>query len=130
MFLRYNLLPFIWAGFILLLSGTPGNEMPNLSFWDFLSFDTAAHAFVYAVLVVLMITGFIRQYSFLQLRYSAITFAVIIGVSYGALMEFLQLFLFSQRQASIVDIVANTVGCFAGVGVFFLIYGKGSYRTP
>ena len=78
MFLRHTFLAMFWALLILLLSALPGDDFPDLSFWSLLSFDKVVHAFFYAVLVELMIVGFIKQYTFRRLRFSAVTVSVIL----------------------------------------------------
>ncbi len=124
MFLRHNFLAIVWAMLILLLSALPGEDFPDLSFWSLLSFDKVIHAFFYAVLVELMIVGFIKQYTFRRLRFSAVTVSVILGIFYGGLIEFLQATAFRSRQGDVIDWIADTVGCLVGMLVFYAIYGK------
>ena len=124
MFLRHTFLAIVWALLILLLSALPGEDFPDLSFWSLLSFDKVIHAFFYAVLVELMIVGFIKQYTFRRLRFSAVTVSVILGIFYGGLIEFLQATAFRSRQGDVIDWIADTVGCLVGMLVFYAIYGK------
>lgn len=124
MFLRHTFLAIVWALLILLLSALPGEDFPDLSFWSLLSFDKVVHAFFYAVLVELMIVGFIKQYTFRRLRFSAVTVSVILGIFYGGLIEFLQATAFRSRQGDVMDWIADTVGSLVGMLVFYAIYGK------
>lgn len=117
----------MWALLILALTALPGEDFPDLSFWSLLTFDKAAHMFVFAVLVLQFIIGFIKQYRFRQLRYSAVRMAFVIGISYGALTELLQEFIFTGREADYMDFVANLIGAVLGVIAFRLIYGKNNY---
>lgn len=109
-----------------MLTALPGEDFPDLNFWSLLTFDKAAHMFVFAVLVLLLIIGFIKQYRFRQLRYIAVRTAVIIGIAYGALTELMQEFIFAGRSADVWDFAANTIGVLLGVIAFRLIYGKKS----
>ena len=127
MFFKYNLLAILWALFILALTALPGEDFPDLDFWSLLTFDKAAHMFVFTVLVLQLIVGFIKQYRFRQLRYKAVKVAFSIGIIYGALTELLQEFIFTDRNADIWDFVANFIGCILGVVGFRLIYGKNDY---
>ena len=127
MFFKYNLFAISWALFILVLTTLPGEDLPDLSFWSLLTFDKAAHGFVFAVLVFQLIIGFIKQYQFRQLRYKAVSIAFLIGIFYGAVTELLQEFIFTGREADIMDFVANFIGSLIGVVAFRIIYGKNNY---
>jgi VanZ family protein len=127
MFFKYNLIAILWALLILILTTLPGEDFPDLNFWSLLTFDKAAHMFVFAVLVLLLIIGFIKQYRFRQLRYIAVRTAFIIAVVYGALTELLQEFIFTDRNADLYDFIANVIGAVLGVIAFRLIYGKKKY---
>ena len=124
MFFKYNFNSIAWGLLIFILSAVPGNDFPDLSFWSLLSFDKVIHAFFYAVFVIFLIVGFIKQYSFPRLRYGAVPCALITGIAYGGTIEFLQYSVFAQRNGDIFDFIANTVGCFIGMLLFYIIYGK------
>ena len=124
MFFRYNLLGILWAILILILYGLPGQDFPDLSFWEMLSFDKFIHAFMFAVLVLLLIVGFKKQYSYKKLRYNSMKVSVGVAFIYGSLLEFFQEILFIERYSDWFDFIANTAGCFLGLSLFYLIYGK------
>ncbi|WP_296619434.1 VanZ family protein [Marivirga sp.] len=106
---------------ILLLGLTPGESMPITNVWDFLSFDKIAHFFVFAVLVFLFILGFSKQYTFLFFRYYAVPLAIGISILYGLIIEIGQTFI-PERGLEPLDILANTIGVFAGWFAFYMIY--------
>lgn len=118
MFLKYNLGAILWALVILGLTLIPGSMMPDLSFWELLTFDKAAHMFVFAVLVFQLAMGFYKQYRFRVLRYHALQSAFIFSVIYGGLIELLQGALFTDRHPDVIDFIANTIGCIAGAVLF------------
>ncbi len=124
MFFRYNKTGIFWTLLILLLCLLPGKDMPDLSFWQLLTFDKVAHVFVFAVLVFVLATGFIKQYRFRNLRYNAVKSAFIFSILYGGATEILQGILTPDRHPEILDFAANAFGCGVGVATFFLIYGK------
>ena len=96
--------------------------MPQTSLWeDLLSFDKVVHFFIFSVLVFLMIIGLSKQYSFLVLRKNAVSISLGVGILYGLLIELIQ-YLIPGRSFEITDILANTLGCFIGLGAFHLIY--------
>ncbi len=122
MFFKYNLGGFAWAIIILVLSMVPGDEMPDLSFWELFTFEKAAHIGVFAVLVFQLAMGFYKQYSFRILRYHALQAATISAVIYGGLMEVLQAVFSVGRHGDILDFVANCLGVLVGSVAFHLLF--------
>lgn len=122
MFLKHNLFTLIWAFFILLSCIIPGKELPDLTYWELLNIDKLFHLLVFCIFSFLMMKGFVKQYSFVYLRYNPIKSSLIIGVIYGGLTESLQSLSFIGRTASIFDFIANTIGCLVGIFAFGIIY--------
>jgi VanZ family protein len=123
MFFRYNLFTIIWALLILFLVLMPGKSMPETDIWDMLSFDKLAHMFVFAILTLLMIIGFTKQYTYRTFRFSPVKYALIFSISYGIILESIQM-LAPDRALEIYDYMANTIGSFTGYGLFYIIYRK------
>lgn len=122
MFLRYNVFTISWMVIILLLTLTPGKSMPRTSLWeDLLSFDKFAHLTIFAVLVYLLIIGMSKQYTYHFLKRNALVVALLAGIGYGLIIELIQL-LIPGRSFEMADILANSTGCFIGVGLFYLVY--------
>jgi len=109
--------------FIMLMCWMPGTQMVDLSFWDLFSFDAVAHMVIFGVLICSLIIGFVKQYSFPELRYHPYRWSLILGIAYGGCVELIQDFA-SERHASLVDFGANVMGCLAGLLVFILIYRR------
>lgn len=95
--------------------------MPQTDIWDFLGFDKFAHLFTFGVLVLLMIVGFTKQYKFLYLRYHAVRLSVAGCIMYGLLLELIQA-LIPGRNIEYLDMIADSVGCFLGLGLFYAVY--------
>ena len=107
---------------ILLLTMTPGENMPQTSLWDeILSFDKIAHIFIFAVLVYLMIIGLRKQYSYVFLRQYALRTSLITGIAYGLIIEIIQYYI-PGRSFELADLLADSAGCFLGLGLFFVVY--------
>ena len=123
-FIKFHLASLIWAGVILLLSGLPSSNFPNLDFWNFLTFDKFAHALFYAILVILITIGAVKHHRFSSKRSQSLVKGLVVGLTYGVLIELMQAFLFISRSADWADIVANTIGCLIGV-----IYFKWNYNV-
>jgi len=123
MFLRYNLFGILWAWAILVLTLSPKSALPPTPLWGDITFDKFAHAFVYSILVVLLIIGFKKQFTYSKLKYNAILYALAISIFYGIVLELLQIFA-KDRYVEVDDISANITGCILGFICFFLIYGR------
>lgn len=123
MFIKYNLFGILWAGIILFLSLTAQSNFPDFSWEGLLTLDKAAHLFFYAVLVVLLITGFLKQYTFRYLRKNCYWLVMLISIGYGVSLELMQaLMAQNQRMFEVADILANTAGSITGITAFFLVY--------
>lgn len=108
----YVALPGAWAALILVLTLLPPEEMPGTPTWELLSFDTAAHAFVFGVLATLSLFSLRRQTRFPALP------AVIIGSTlFGGLIEILQSSMNLGRQGEWTDLLSDGIG--AVLGGFF-----------
>lgn len=95
--------------------------MPHTDIWDVLAFDKVAHLFVFAILVLLMIVGFSKQYRYLYIRFQAIKLSLIICLAYGLLIEVAQS-LVPDRTLEYADLIADFVGCGVGYGIFYWVY--------
>jgi len=103
----YGILTLLWITVMLLLTLTPAQEMPITPAWKLLSFDTAAHAGVFAVLA-----GF----SWLWARHQpgprgGAAGVVLLGcVAFGASIEVLQYVMHLGRHAEWSDLLSDTIG--------------------
>jgi VanZ family protein len=97
---------FVWLLVITKLSTMPGLQLPK---FDLISMDKLAHAFVYAVFVVLAMWGFSRNSGQRPtFREGFISFAV--AATYGAFMEWVQGTFFPGRFFEYDDMLANAFG--------------------
>ena len=115
----------ITAIVIMILMGTPGNCFPNVtSFWDWLGPDKIVHFIVFGTLAFSMIWGYrekiISQNANAQKKSYLLT--LLLSISYGALTEILQKYIFINRYGSIYDFIADAIGCVLGVIVFFYYF--------
>jgi VanZ family protein len=116
------LAPLIWAGCILWLSLTPAP--PKIS--GVLGWDKLLHAGAYGLLSFL-----IAQFLACTDRWpSAVTLrsAWVVAVSYGALVEILQLLAQTGRTAEWWDLFADMVGAFIGCVLFRQLFNLFSSR--
>ena len=101
--------------------GMPGNDIPKLPWLEHLHFDKVVHFFLYAVFIILMIRGFKLQTSFVFLQKYSVATALLIGIFYGALLEYLQGVIFIGRTSSIDDLIANIIGSLGGILLWRII---------
>jgi len=124
MFIQHNVFAFFWAVIILVISIIPISGTVPFLLFGVLPIDTAIHLLLYSTLVFILIVGFIKQYSFVRLRYSPILFAVLFTLIYGMIIEVLQGTVILARSFEVRDILANFIGCLIGTTTYYLIYYK------
>jgi VanZ family protein len=107
---------------IIITTLLPSSSMPSLSIWEFFSFDSFAHGFLFSVLTFLMIVGLKKQYTFPRLRHYAVRTSLFVSSLFGISIEFLQHFFIPGRQGDIIDVLSNTIGCLIGILIFKWIY--------
>ncbi len=115
----------LWALFILILTGTPGELIPTVTtFWDWLKPDKVVHLFTFGVLSFLILFGVLEQYLESQHRYKYVLSAVGISLAYGLLTEVLQTYVFIGRYGSVYDFLADALGAVLGWLAFRMVFEK------
>ena len=116
-----NLWPaFVWAFVILILCIIPGNELPNLSFWNI---DKLGHAGIFGILSCLLIYGFAKQKRFQLLTLKPFLTSILFSAFYGGLIEIIQELIVYKRNGDMYDFIADTLGAIVFAWLFS-IYGK------
>jgi VanZ family protein len=106
---RAYVLAILWTIFIASSCLLPAAAFRSFSFDTLLELDKIIHFVLYAVFILLWALA-IRDISMKQ----KITL-LLIGVTYGILIEVLQSTMALGRSYDIGDIVSNTLGCIIGV---------------
>jgi len=123
--IRKQWFTLIWALFILILTGIPGDQIPKIpTFLEWLSPDKAVHLIMFGVLSYLILFGNRQQYVESRNRSYYIVIAVLISAVYGIITELLQHYVFIGRYASVFDGAANILGAAGGGLVYFLQFNK------
>lgn len=117
-----------WALLILILCSISFGSISNSPLF-FPGFDKLVHCGLFFVLSILIGCGFIRQKGWRQFKIRSGVSVLLLAVAYGALIEILQLFIFTWRSAEWDDLFADAVGigmAIFGIGVVLtaLIYEK------
>lgn len=108
----------------MLLCGLPGEDLPNIDFWEIDIEDKIAHMGVFGILGILMVYGAFRKNSHNRLSDKQTTFLIIIAVAYGGLTEILQGWLFPSRFASLSDFIADAIGAILGIVIAKKLFVK------
>ncbi|MES2808787.1 MAG: VanZ family protein [Bacteroidota bacterium] len=116
--LKYQRLTILWALFIFTICNLNLGGVGKSSFF-FEGFDKLTHCGLFFVLAVFYCNGYLRnnqQYTLTPFAAFVITFVVIV---YGAVIELLQLYVFTWRGAEWADLFCDTVG--AGMATFCIL---------
>lgn len=116
----------LWTLLILALCSMPGKSIPKFNWLEMLSFDKWVHASLFCVLQVLVMRSFAIQRDNGK---SNKVWATVLCVTYGGLLEVMQTLFFSERTGDILDFIANTVGCLAGLSLYKVLKrGRTSFK--
>lgn len=117
--LIWTLLYFIAIAFLYL---TPGDDIPDLSFWSIFEADKIAHTGVFAGFTLVMTVGFRRQRYSVPLSRKAKQLSFGVGLVYGSVLEAVQGSVAVGRYTEAGDMVANALGCAIGIVIYRFIY--------
>jgi uncharacterized protein YfiM (DUF2279 family) len=109
-----------WVLFIALITLLPGSSIPGNIDWNFLELDKIIHMIVFAILTYLGGYFFTARGKTIS---RAILSSILPAIIYGALIEFLQMFI-PQRGFDFADLTADIVGAILGVLLFKLALHK------
>lgn len=112
------MIPLIWALLILGLHAIPGSDIQLRDWTVIFHVDKVIHACMFGVLslsvfVALGKAGTIRKYK---------AFAILGLILYGVSLELAQGLWFIQRDASVLDMVADFAGVLLGRVAFRIVY--------
>jgi VanZ family protein len=104
----------LWALFILVICSVPMGGIGS-SHLFFPGFDKVTHCGLFFVLAVLYCYGSIRKFKTRELRIEIAMKNTIVLISYGALIEMLQMYVFTWRSGETADLVCDTIGACMGI---------------
>jgi len=120
----------LWALFILILTGIPGNQIPKIpDFLEWLSPDKIVHLIMFGLLSYFILYGSRQQYYKNKNRSYYVISAVLIAAVYGIFTELLQIYLFTGRNGNIFDAAANLLGAIGGGMAYYLRHYKNNDKT-
>ena len=107
--------PVLWLIISTLLLTIPGKEFPKQNWLEKIWFDKWVHIGLFAVMVLLWCWA-IRRRNFNKEKLKRVfIFFAIFWFAYGIGMEFVQRHLIANRSFDIGDIIADGLGCLAGL---------------
>lgn len=107
----------LWAILILIISGMPGDSIPQSPLWKIPHFDKLVHMGLYLPLGFFLMAEFKLGLKEQLQRYSIFLTLLIIAL-YGGLIEIGQGYLFQNRSADWYDFLADVFGGWLGVLLF------------
>lgn len=115
---KFYIPAILWAVSILYLSAFPGPQI-DLNF-KFLAPDKVSHFAAYGLLSVLIGWGYFKQHQprvigTSKLSNQAFLVILVIGFTYGVLMELMQYLFLPNRYFEYGDMLANFIGSFFGL---------------
>jgi VanZ family protein len=117
--LKYQRLTILWALFIFVLCTIKIGDSVTHQPIFFPGFDKMVHCGFFLVLVTFWSTGVLRQQNARILSYKTVAMITVLSILYGALIEVLQLTIFTWRSGEWADLFADTIG--ACMGIFAVI---------
>lgn len=107
----------LYVGCIIALSLLPPQNLPQIPL--FRGADKVIHFFMYLIFSLLSCWALHAE-----LNYSRLYFIIPGTIGWGILMEIFQLSMHAGRSFSGYDVLANSLGVFTGVLIYFLVTRK------
>jgi VanZ family protein len=121
-FFKYQRFTILWSAFILIMCSISMGKVGE-SHLFFPGFDKMVHCGFFFMFVILAFNGLIRQNRGISIP--AIFLIAFLGVFFGALIEVLQLYIFTWRDGNWADLFADTVG--VGMATFSILVLKSAF---
>lgn len=114
--IRPSFIPgILWFALVTFLLTLPGSAIPKEDWLGKIWFDKWVHIGLFAVMVVLWCWALLRTQSKNGNLFKAFLFCAILWFAYGIGMEFVQKYFVSNRSFDEGDIIADGLGCLAGL---------------
>ncbi|MCB8965208.1 MAG: VanZ family protein [Bacteroidales bacterium] len=120
-FIKRHINSLMWALIVMILCGAPSSSFPTVGFFNIPHLDKVVHLGLYVVFTLLILSETNTKRKIGGLDRKAIIISLSIAITYGLLIELMQLLLFESRGAEFWDFVANTVGATVAVLIYRLM---------
>ena len=115
---KYFWKTYVWAAFILIICGIPGDELDRFKIVIIPYLDKMVHLVLYYIFATFLFSGFTNYYSSHHKKARTYIYGSAIALSYGILIELLQLSVFSHRSFEVLDILGNIIGVIAALASY------------
>jgi VanZ family protein len=112
---RFFLPAISWVFISFVLLTLPGSAFPKENLFDKIWFDKWIHIAMFGIMTVLFCLGLSKREFFFKKQKKHFLLAGIFCLLYGIAMEFVQKCWIPNRSFDMGDIIADGVGCAAGV---------------
>lgn len=114
----------LWALLTLALGIIPGSSLRKVGTIPIPHFDKVVHFILFFILTLLLLYETAKRNGHKTLSLKTKTAVAVLTISYGAFLEVIQHLLVAGRTGSMLDILANSLGVFSALLVFYLIKRK------
>lgn len=112
---RYSIPAIAWFIISVVLLTLPGSAFPNENWLGDIYFDKWVHIGMFTMMVFLCCWAVYKTKKDRQKLFNYFLFFAITALVYGIIMEFVQKYYIPNRSFDIGDIIADGVGCIAGL---------------
>ncbi len=116
-----------WSVVILILSGLPGDSLPETKVALIPHFDKLVHMGMYFPLAFFLIAEFDLSRKQGLVKWAAVLTLMIVGV-YGGIIEMAQDFIFVHRSADAIDFLFDMLGGVLGLLCYYILFRKAFRR--
>ena len=109
----------VWVLVILFLSTLPTANVPRTPLFNIPHFDKLVHFLMYFILTTVVLSDSYKEN--VQIRNKIIIKIMMLSISYGILMELVQKYMASGRNASLYDAIFNSLGVIFAIVLFVKI---------
>jgi VanZ family protein len=120
-YFKYHWPTISWALFILILCSAKLGKVSGSPLF-FPGFDKLVHCGLFFVMMVFLTTGYARKHMPAALSLKSIAIFTVITITYGGIIELLQLYIFTWRSGEWNDLFADVIGTLmAGFSIFITV---------
>ncbi|MGE0089869.1 MAG: VanZ family protein [Bacteroidales bacterium] len=104
------------AALILTASILSGKQLNKVSVFEIKNLDKIIHFMMYFILVLSMFSSYLKDKKYITNPIKLIV--IVMAIAYGLTLEGVQYYFTVDRSAEIADMIANTIGCIAGLALY------------
>lgn len=120
---RFFWFPISWTVALIVAHAVPGQHVPTVE-WDLFQLDKVVHFVLFAIFSFLWHSAFHKQTARYKLKVYSLRIVGISSILLALALETMQSTIFVNRSFQWTDLIADSAGALAGLGIFYMIYGK------